>query len=398
MTGPRHPCWNFEMTLSTAASEAELLRDALDLAVDTPVALLSREPFGDGAIAGFEVAPPGAAPLTYFVDTSRRVVPQETGMLLGSPTAPECRIWVHPADPYLPALAPAAFSQAAETLLARLGVVAMEPPHIVGYRAGRRAVLRVAVRGGVRWIKVVPPRRVERIVDTHRRLADAGLPMADLVGWSADGLVVLDQARGMGAPDVAWRPEALLDAVDRLRQALAAVPLEHAARVGLAERRDWYAARFRDGGDSARAARVADLLERVGRAWRDDEPRKTIHGDLHFGQLFLDGGGGISGLIDVDTTGRGDPDDDAAAFIAHAVASAYLTPEGRDARVWELARGALARWGSGPVRARATTLLLGQVLGAQERGRDDAAADLLALAEGVLDPARPIDRPRHEPT
>ena len=74
------------MTLSTAASEAELLRDALDLAVDTPVALLSREPFGDGAIAGFEVAPPGAAPLTYFVDTSRRVVPQETGMLLGSPT------------------------------------------------------------------------------------------------------------------------------------------------------------------------------------------------------------------------------------------------------------------------------------------------------------------------
>lgn len=389
------------MTLSTAASEAELLRDALDLAVHTPVTLLSREPFGDGAIAGFEVATPGAAPLTYFVDTSRRVVSQETGMLLGSPTAPECRIWVHPADPYLPALAPAAFSQAAETLLARLGVVAMEPPRIVGYRAGRRAVLRVAVRGGVRWIKVVPPRRVERIVDTHRRLADAGLPMADLVGWSADGLVVFDQARGTGAPDVAWRPDALLDAVDGLRRALAAVPLAHAARVGLAERRDWYAARFREGADSARearAARVADLLERVGRAWRDDEPRKTIHGDLHFGQLFLDGGGGISGLIDVDTTGRGDPDDDAAAFIAHAVASAYLTPEGRDARVWELARGALARWGSGPVRARATTLLLGQVLGAQERGRDDAAADLLALAEGVLDPVRPIDRPRHEPT
>lgn len=389
------------MTLSTAASEAELLRDALDLAVDTPVALLSREPFGAGAIAGFEVAPPGAAPLTYFVDTSRRVVSQETGMLLGSPTAPECRIWVHPADPYLPALAPAAFSQAAETLLARLSVVAMEPPRIVGYRAGRRAVLRVAVRGGVRWIKVVPPRRVERIVDTHRRLADAGLPMADLVGWSADGLVVLDQARGTGAPDVAWRPDALLDAVDGLRHALAAVTVEHAARVGLAERRDWYAARFREGGDSARearVARVADLLERVGPAWREDEPRATIHGDLHFGQLFLDDSGDISGLIDVDTTGRGDPDDDAAAFIAHAVASAYLTPEGRDARVWELARGALARWGSGPVRARATTLLLGQVLGAQERGRDDAAADLLALAEGVLDPARSIDRPRHERT
>lgn len=385
------------MTLSTAASEADLLRDALDLAVDTPVALLSREPFGDGAVAGFEVTPPGAAPLTYFVDTSRRAVAQETGMLLGSPDAPECRIWVHPADPYLPALAPAAFSQAAQTLLARLGVTAVGAPRIVGYRAGRRAVLRVEVERGVRWVKVVPPHRVDRIVDTHRRLAAAGIPMAGLVGWSADGLVVLEQARGTGAPDVAWRADALLDAVDGLRKSLAAVPIAHAARVGLADRRDWYAARFREGGDPNRAARVAGLLSRVERTWRGDEPRVTIHGDLHFGQLFLDDAGAISGLIDVDTTGRGDPDDDAAAFIAHAVASAYLTPDDRDARVWDLARGALARWGTAPVRARATTLLLGQVLGAQERGRDDAAGHLLTLAAAVIDPAVEVARPAEEP-
>ncbi|WP_322411366.1 phosphotransferase [Microbacterium invictum] len=381
------------MTLSIAAGEVELLRDALDLAADVPVALLSREPFGDGAIAGFEVTPPDAAPLTYFVDTSGRVVAEETGMLLGSPAAPECRIWVHPADPYLPALAPAAFSQAAETLLARLGVSATAPPRIVGYRAGRRAVLRIDVAGGVRWIKVVPPQRVDRIVGTHRRLADAGIPMADLVGWSSDGLIVLDQARGTGAPDVVWRPSALLDAVDGLRAALAVVEVEHPARVGLAERRDWYAARFREATGADPVGRVAAVFDEVAKAWRDDEPRATIHGDLHFGQLFLDDAGRISGLIDVDTTGRGDPDDDAAAFIAHAVASAYLTPEDRDARVWELARGALSRWGSAPVRARAATLLLGQVLGAQERGNPECADDLLTLAEAALDPAIEVGRP-----
>ncbi|NYF17852.1 hypothetical protein HDC37_002697 [Microbacterium sp. AK009] len=380
------------MTLSTAASEEELLRDALELAADTPVALLSREPFGAGSIAGFEVTPADSEPMTYFVDTSRRVVAQETGMLLGSPTSPDCRIWVHPADPYLPALAPAAFSQAAETLLARLGIVATASPRIVGYRAGRRAVLRVEARGGARWIKVVPPRRVDRIVRTHRRLADAGIPMADLEGWSPEGLIVLDQARGTGAPDVAWRPAALLDAVDQLRAALAAVPLDHAARVGLAERRDWYATRFREGADSARATRVENLLDSVARSWREVDPGVTVHGDLHFGQLFLDDEGAISGLIDVDTAGRGNPDDDAAAFIAHAVASAYLTPEDRDERAWELARGALTRWGSDPVRARAATLLLGQVLGAQERGRDDAAGHLLVLTEAVLDPGREVRR------
>lgn len=386
------------MTLSTSAGEAELLRDALELAADTPVALISREPFGAGSITGFEVTPAGSASMTYFVDTSRRVVIEETGMLLGSPAAPECRIWVHPADPYLPALAPAAFSHAAETLLARLGITAIAPPRIVGYRAGRRAVLRVDVEDGARWIKVVPPSRLDRIVGTHRSLADAGIPMADLVGWSSDGLIVLDQARGTAAPDVVWQPPALLDAVDRLREALATVPLDHAARVGLADRRDWYAARFRDGADPVRAARVARLLDRIARVWRDVDPRVTVHGDLHFGQLFLDDEGAISGLIDVDTTGRGDPADDAAAFIAHAVASAYLTPEDRDERVWELARGALARWGSDPVRARVATLLLGQVLGAQERDRredrqDGAADDLLTLAEEVLDPSGKVRRP-----
>ncbi|WJL96484.1 phosphotransferase [Microbacterium sp. ET2] len=385
------------MTLSTTASEAELLRDALELAADTPVALLSREPFGAGSIAGFEVTPAGSGPMTYFVDTSRRVVTQETGMLLGSPAAPECRIWAHPSDPYLPALAPAAFSHAAESLLARLGISATAPPRIVGYRAGRRAVLRVEARGGARWMKVVPPSRVNRIVATHRRLADAGIPMAHLVGWSPEGLIVLDQARGTAARDVVWHATTLLDAVDELRAALAAVPLDHAARVGLADRRDWYAARFREGADAARGARVAALLERVVRAWRDEDPRATIHGDLHFGQLFFDDEGAISGLIDVDTTGRGTPDDDAAAFIAHAVASAYLTAEDRDERVWVLARSALARWGSDAVRARAATLLLGQVLAAQERGLHGgrpghSADDLLTLAEAALDPAVEVGR------
>ncbi|WP_164861778.1 aminoglycoside phosphotransferase family protein, partial [Microbacterium sp. CPCC 204701] len=341
------------MESPTTVPEADLLREALELSPRAGLRLLSREPLGAGSIAGFDVVVDDAVPLTYFVDTSGRPVDRETGLLAGSPDEPEARVWLHPADPHLPALAPVAFAEAAGTLLARLGLTQDGPPAFVAYRPGRRAVVRVATSKGTAWIKVLPPARVERIVDIHRVLLAHGVPIPPIHGWSADGLLVLSDAAGTAVADAVWEPDALLDEVDALRRRIASAPLAHQARTGIGRRLEWYAARLR-GYDAG----FAELEARIRAAWNDGPDEGVVHGDLHFGQLFLDPDGRLSGVIDVDTVGRGAPADDSAAFVAHAVASALLTPAPRDARVWELARTALRRWdgapgASGGMRARA---------------------------------------------
>jgi hypothetical protein len=367
--------------------ERALLLDALGDEVDpASVTFLSREPLGAGSVAGFTVESESGS-LVYYVDTSGRVVSQETGFLQGTPERPEARVWLHPADPHVPALAPVAFSHAAESLLARLGVAASGAPEIAAYRPGRRAVLRVATASAPVWLKVIPPSRTERIVDAHRRLADGGIPLPTLLGWSTDGLLVLASAEGTPAADVPWDVDGLLDHTDALRARLAGIPVPVKARTHLDRRLDWYAMRLADVLPMDAASRAASIAHRARQAQSEASPRAvTIHGDLHFGQLFLSPDGAISALIDVDTAGVGAPSEDAGAFIAHAVASALLTPPDRADRVWELARRGLERWsvadGPGAVAASAVHLL-GHVLGAWERGDTSRALAVLAAAEAV---------------
>jgi hypothetical protein len=371
----------------TETPEHAILLDALGSDVPSDaVTLISREPLGAGSVAGFTVGA-GEEAVVYYVDTSRRVVPQETGLLQGTPDDPDVRVWLHPADPHLPALAPVAFSHAAESLLARLDIAATGAPEIVAYRPGRRAVLRVATAAGPVWLKVLPPTRTERIVRSHRLLADAGIPLPMLHGWSAEGLLVLASAPGTPVTDAPWRADALLDQVDDLRARFAGIALPDEARTHLDRRLEWYMTRLLQVLPVDAAARVSAIAQRARDGAAHDSPAiATIHGDLHFGQLFLDDAGGIAAVIDVDTAGTGESSEDAGAFVAHAVASALLTPPDRAERVWELARGALRRWsvsdGAG-VAASASVHLLGHVLGAWERGDTSRAPALLAAAEAV---------------
>lgn len=368
--------------MDSAPPEHALLVDALGLGATAGVSLLSREPLGDGSVAGFRVSPPGGEALTYFVDTSRRVVGAETGILSGTPDAPDVRVWLHPADPHLPALAPVAFSDAAGALLARLGIEAVGVPELVVYRPGRRAVLRVATSLGSAWVKAVPPDRVAGIVDAHRSLGAAGIPVPVVRGYSDRGLIVWDPATGTPAADSAWTPEGLVEEVDALRRGFAAVRLERPARTGLERRRDWYAERLPAVLPPDQAEVAEAVVARARRGWRDPV-EATVHGDLHFGQLFLAADLRISGVIDVDTAGVGAPGDDTSAFVAHAIASALLTPAPRDQRLWELARLALTRWGAPGVPARTATHLLGHALGAAEQGDGERARRLLSAAASV---------------
>lgn len=371
-----------------ADGDAILLADALDVPA-AAVRAFSREPLGAGTVAGFlldpEVASAQGLPpdSVVYLDTSLLPVTQETGLALDG----VARVWLHPADPHLPALAPAAFGDAAAVLLARLGIAATATPALVGYRPGRRAVMRVPTATGSAWVKVVRPSRIERVVTAHDALRAAGLPVPAVRGWSPEGLLVLDGAEGTPATEATWDAEQLLESVDELRRRLAGVPLAWAARTSLAERLPWYLSRLEralpDAGRlPALGAHIAQLL-----AAAPSSPA-TIHGDLHIGQLFL-AAGTVSGLIDVDTAGRGDAGEDAAAFIGHAVASALLTQRrgGGAAQVRVLAELAFRRWG-GDARTRALTAvhLLGHALGAASAGDAARAGQLLDIAAQAAAP------------
>lgn len=380
--------------LHAAPSDEELLREALDLAPGASVTRISREPLGDGSVVGFDVVE-GAASVTYFLDTSGRTVPRETGLLVGEPDAPEMRVWLHPADPHLPALAPVAFAHAAESMLARLGLTAAGAPETVVYRAGRRAVFRVPTDDGLVWVKVVPPARIGRIVRAHAAFDRAGVPVPTVRGWSDEGMVVLDSAAGTPATQATWTAAALVDQVDRLRGAIARIPLKGRARTDLRRRAAWYADRFEHEAPGY-ARRVRELRRRIETGWRDGRER-SVHGDLHFGQLFLGDSGELSAVIDVDTAGTGAASDDTAAFVSHALSSALLTPVPHDERVWLLAGEAFARWdadadaGDG-LRGRTVSHLLGHALGAVQRGDEARTGALLDAADAVLEGR--VTRPR----
>ncbi len=355
--------------------DTSLLCEALGVDPDA-VALLHREPLGDGSVAGFHVrGESGSA--TVFLDSSRMPVPAETGLV----HAGGMRVWTHPADPHLPALAAVAFDEAARTLLSRLGVVARSAPELVGYRPGRRAVLRVTTDDGDLWVKVVRPHRAERIADIHGVLRGRGLPVPAVRAWSPQGLLVLEAARGIPALEAQVDPRVLLDGVDRLRERLAEVPFDIDARTSLAARVPWYARRLgevlpHDHELIMQAVAVADDPDSTEKHGETDAaagggwPGRGIHGDLHLGQLFVDPrDGSITGLIDVDTAGRGNAADDAAALLAHTAASALLSPPAGAERLRALLEAATARWsGDGAVRARTAVHLLGHALGAADGG------------------------------
>lgn len=367
------------MTAPIDDFDAELLADALDLDAAHLVPI-GREPLGQGTVTGFRL--PGEAEAFAYVDTSLLPVRAETGLAREG----VARIWLHPADPHLPALAPAAYGEALSILLSRLGVEGDGTPALVAYRPGRRAVIRAGTAAEPVWVKVVRPRRVERIVALHTALRSAGLPVPDVVGWAPDGILVTSQAAGMPGLDAvatgALAAGTLLDRVDELRRGIAASGVEGAARTSIVTRRDWYEARVR-GVDADMDALLDEIPHHEDRG---GAASVVVHGDLHLGQLFVDADGAVTGLIDVDTAGVGHPADDVSAFLAHTIASAALSGAEAAARLWEVADAAWARWRAVPACAAfAAVHLIGHALSAVDVGATERARGLLKVAAALDD-------------
>lgn len=233
----------------------------------------------------------------------------------------EVGVWRWPFDPMLPSLADVVTPG---RLAALLGRDERPDVEVVAFRPTERAVARANFPGGDEcYVKVLPPARASAVIDRHRRLAEAGLPVPRVLaadpdaGWLAMTALRGDTMRlrlkdGRGALPT---PADLVSLLDRLR----AVDLGDVAPVAT-----------RTGDALAHAAVLAavlpdqrPLLERLGRALAPAAERAagrvgaTVHGDLYEAQLVLDDDGAVIGLLDIDDVGPGDPIDDLATLVAH---------------------------------------------------------------------------------
>lgn len=253
----------------------------------------------------------------------------------------EIGVWRFPFDPDLPALSVACSPERARRLLDDVGLGGGDGPvrlRVRAYRPRRRAVVQATVPGGGSvFVKVVRPAKAARLHERHRLAVESGCPVPAPLGWTEDGLVVLAALPGRTLRDVLLGDDRVdLDAdvvaavLDTLPAALATGP----------PRRTW----GQKAGHYAEivAAAVPELATRaraLARAvdhHRPEGPEVPVHGDFYESQLLVSEGR-VTGLLDIDTAGRGERLDDAGCLLAHLSVLAQIVP----ARAEEIGRFAL---------------------------------------------------------
>jgi aminoglycoside phosphotransferase len=234
-------------------------------------------------------------------------------------------VWRWPFDPVLTALSDLVTPGRAEARLAGLvrGPVAI---HVAAYRPTERAVVRVDDADGRSiWVKILPPDTTEscavsELAERHRRFRIAGVPVPEVVaddpaaGWLAltdvPGPTLRDRLKAGGGSLPA--AAGLVDLLRRVR----ATPLEGAALRTRTQDASGHAAMLATVAPELRP-RLECIVEALTPEVAASQLRSApVHGDLHEGQLVLDGRR-IAGVLDVDDAGLGDPLDDLATILAH---------------------------------------------------------------------------------
>jgi aminoglycoside phosphotransferase (APT) family kinase protein len=313
-------------------------------------------------------------------------------------------VWRWPFDPVLQALEQVVTPGRVHELL---GPLAPEGPavEVIAFRPTERAVVRITDRDGGRpavYVKVVEPSLTDRFVRRHDDLRRAGLPVPAVL------------ARGPGW----YAMEALTGSTlrDHLKSGVRRWPagssfcsmLRNLNRATLS---DPSLARSRDVEAPAQAAmltsvlpgerqRLATIVDRLG----EHTPRSarhlvTVHGDFHEAQVVLDGTE-LSGLLDIDDVGLGDPISDVGTLLAHLIYRARSTPLRGD-RIRSYA-GALRRTFAtvhdpGELDRMTAAALLGLATGpfrVRQVGWERASQAVLDEVERLLDARSDHPRPR----
>lgn len=295
----------------------------------------------------------------------------------------EVGVWVLPDDPNLPGLKSSLDVPTVSNLLADLGSKEEATGiRLRAYRPGRRAVVQVEAGQSSIFLKVVPPKRIEKLHAKHRFLTDH-LPVPDSLGLAPDLGIVAMRA----LPGVDLRT-ALRDGTMPLPDPAAIMALP--ASLPEPPESSWKSWSPEDNLEG-----TVDLLTRLlpdegprlqrllGEIGEDAAPRELpVHGDYHEAQILVDGAR-LIGLIDVDTFGWGRSGDDAATMLAHLhlMASGSRSPE----RVIEFARTLNQAWDTvvDPVRLRLKTAahVLGLATGPFRVQSDEWPAETIARIE-----------------
>jgi hypothetical protein len=330
-----------------------------------------RGPVDETLLAGTtaEGPPPGTVPV------------EAEGMSAG--------VWRYPFDPYLPGLDAAVRAERVGGLLGMAGrSIVLD---VRSFRPTRRAVVHASWDGGEAYLKVLPPAEAVALSEIHRRLAAAGLPVPLVIAVDvAAGVVALDSVgrqtvRGWLLEGRRRQPtgRSILTLLDRLAEVdvprpahRRATPLAVAAGHG----------RMLAAVLPSAAGRIGALCERIGAPHRMSDTA-TVHGDLHDGQLAVDGRGRITAMLDVDAVGPGERVDDLANLLGH-LASLELSsrPAAGNVRTWadELHGVFAAQVDAAELDRRVAAVLLGLATGpfrVQERAWRTAVRRRLSLAE-----------------
>lgn len=255
-------------------------------------------------------------------------LPPEVARLTDGHT--EVGLWRFPFDPDLPALPAACDPHRMGRLATRLGLDGAAARLTVRtYRPRRRAVVELATPTGTIYVKVLRPGRVRSVHEAHRAATAAGYPAPHPLGWTTDGLLVLAALPGRPLRDALLTGTPLTDGV--VDGVLAALDLPPALATG-ARRLTWgQKARHYAGVIAATvpdlAARARSIAAAVDHA-APEGPDTPVHGDFYEAQLMV-AADRVTGVLDIDTAGRGERLDDAACLLAHLAVLADLHPTRR---------------------------------------------------------------------
>jgi hypothetical protein len=201
---------------------------------------------------------------------------------------------------------------------------------LVGYRAGRRAV--VATGNG--FVKVVRPERAQRIVSIHEAMSAASLAFSvpRVTAATGDGAIDLGRVPGRSLHDLIRRGSgdgAIADGAAALVALHSAAPPEMLESGTPDTACRWVGVVGRAEPDAVDALMpIAARVDREVAAAHDrciGSETVIVHGDCHDKNLFLDGGG--AGFIDLDSMRLGRREEDVANLAVHVALRALQAGE-----------------------------------------------------------------------
>jgi aminoglycoside phosphotransferase (APT) family kinase protein len=315
-------------------------------------------------------------------------------------------VWRWPFDPVLSGLTAAVTPSAAAEFAAEHAVGRLRL-QVVTYRPMQRAVVRATDEDGrVSYLKAVRPADVVELVERHRALGAAGLPVPEILRSDEErGLVLMTALEGPTVRDRIKLGHRILpgpEQYEELYERLAAVDLPGArpvlGRVAAASRHGAMLASVLP----SQAGRIERLSAQLEPAVARAEARsgQFVHGDLHEAQLVTGrgrwGAATITGVLDLDDAGPGDPLGDRATVIAHLLERVVDSPRDADPNLVGYLRRLRSAFGERVGAAELDIVIAGVLVGlatgpfrVQSRRWQQTTRRRLALAERMLaDPGR----------